>query len=122
MAKHVWMASTTSVSRRGRRGEGVQYCKLLTISREDSIFLLKYKDHMIHGMPRRVMRFQRGTLNLEGLAILDVRLSLVRLVLVNSRLRTKFEKIRDPLDMVLMPMCYEGVAHRGLLLLQHGPE
>lgn len=92
----------------------------LTITRKHSIFLLEHKHHMIDGMPGRMECCQGSTLNGEYLALLDIRLSGIRLVFENLSLGTEFEQIWQPVDMVAMPVCQESLVHCCLFFCEHG--
>lgn len=74
---------------------------------------------MIDGVTGCVKCSQSSSLDLEDLTIFNVCLSFIRHVFMYCRMRTDLEKIRDPFNMVMMPMGDKRFVYRCFLLLQH---
>lgn len=94
----------------------------LTITRENRIFFLQNKRHMVYCVTRCMERSQRCPLNAKHLSILDVILSFIRLVLVHRRLGADRQQIIQTPNMVAMPVRQKCLVHCGVFLGQHGFE
>jgi hypothetical protein len=66
---------------------------------------------MVHSMSRCMRRPQCGSFNAEDLAIFNSTLSFSRLMLVDSDLGTKLAKVRDTIDVIMMPVRYKRLMH-----------
>lgn len=73
---------------------------------------------MVNCMSWRMECFQGGTLYAKDLSIFDTTLPLVWLVLVDSDLRTELAKVRDAIDVIMVPVRQECFMHGGILLRQ----
>lgn len=70
-------------------------------------------------MARCIKRLQRSPFHLKYLPVFNLSLPVIRLVFIDSRLRTDAKQIRDPVDMVMMPMRDQGFMHGGLFVFQY---
>lgn len=75
---------------------------------------------MINRVARGMTRLQRGPLNTENLPVVDILLPILRLVLVDGNLRTETLQIRNPADVVPMPVGEKRLLHCGVFCRKHG--
>lgn len=66
---------------------------------------------MVNRMSRRMECCQSSTFDGEHLALLDIRLSGIRLVFEDLSLGTDSEQIWQPADMVAVPVCQQSLVH-----------